>query len=381
MAAGVPITTLAVPQLMDALFCGAVLVDELGAIVHVNERFAALTGRTRAELLGMPLGALCDRVAVPRPGQTTAGSDPPSGGTNPGTSCASLATPDAGLEAEFALRRPDGTHVPVIASGRRPGAHPPLDAYRLVTVIDISAQKAAEAREHEQYVEICELSDTILQQALDLKRHSTSLEEKVRERTRELREANMDAITMLAVASESRDGDTGAHVHRIRNYVTLLARELGLEPELGERLGHSAILHDVGKIVVRDAILKKPGPLTAAERAEMETHTVAGERILADRPFFETARAIARHHHENWDGSGYPDRLAGTAIPLAARITHVADVFDALASPRVYKDAWPPARAIAAVRAGAGRLFDPEVITAFDRLVAAGAIPNGAGSR
>src|SRR5262249_3768414 len=119
----------------------------------------------------------------------------------------------------------------------------------------------------------------------------------------------------------------------------------GLSTQEAERLGYSAILHDVGKIQVPDEILRKPTALTQDEWQIMRQHTITGERILSREPFFEDARNIARSHHENWDGSGYPDGRAASTIPLAARIVRVADVFDALTSTRPYKQAWSPEQA------------------------------------
>jgi HD-GYP domain-containing protein (c-di-GMP phosphodiesterase class II) len=128
----------------------------------------------------------------------------------------------------------------------------------------------------------------------------------------------------------------------------------------------------VGKIHVPDEILTKPGPLDDRERARMQLHTLAGERILSGSGFFERARRIARGHHENWDGSGYPDAIGKDRIPIEARIVHLVDVFDALCHDRVYKKAWPQDRAVAAIRAAKGAMFDPEVVVAFDSAMAEG---------
>ncbi|MCL6647183.1 MAG: HD domain-containing protein [Chloroflexi bacterium] len=182
---------------------------------------------------------------------------------------------------------------------------------------------------------------------------------------RSLERQNLDTIEMLATVVEARDSFTGAHLQRIRHYSEAIARELGYqEPDLSA-LGAASITHDVGKAYTPDAILKKPGPLTAEERALMERHAADGERILGDRSAFRVHREIARHHHEKWDGSGYPDRLQGPAIPLAARIVAVADVYDALTSRRPYKEPWDSARAAAEIVALAGRQFDPDVVAAF----------------
>ncbi len=120
---------------------------------------------------------------------------------------------------------------------------------------------------------------------------------------------------------------------------------------------------------VPDEILKKPGALTPPEMAIMREHTIWGERILGDKPYFASARQIARSHHENFDGSGYPDRLAGESIPIAARIVHLADVYDALTSPRVYKAAWAPREAMDFIREASGQMFDPEVVKAFVAMI------------
>src|SRR6185295_13402785 len=164
----------------------------------------------------------------------------------------------------------------------------------LVTITDLSEQKKAEDSLKEQYEIIAKLSNTILEQAVDLKHYSQSLEERVAERTAALHEANLDAIYMLAVASEAKDEDTGRHVRRIRECAAKLARELGFADREADEIGYSAVLHDVGKMHVPDHILKKPGPLTFDERQQVQRHTLIGERILADTPFFTRARLIAR---------------------------------------------------------------------------------------
>jgi putative two-component system response regulator len=128
----------------------------------------------------------------------------------------------------------------------------------------------------------------------------------------------------------------------------------------------------VGKIHVPDAILRKPGPLTAEEWAIMRQHTVVGERILSREPFFDIARSIARSHHENWDGTGYPDGLSGESIPLPARIVRVADVFDALTSVRPYKKGWTAEDAVASIEKQQAELFDPRVVQSFLRLYRTG---------
>jgi putative two-component system response regulator len=226
------------------------------------------------------------------------------------------------------------------------------------------------AQEHlqSQYDAVTDLSDTILEQARALKNHASVLEDRVQHRTQELEEAHREAIYMLAAASEAKDGVTGDHVRRVEGLTARLALAMGVSSRAAERMGRAAVLHDVGKLHVPDDILKKPGPLSDAERAVMQQHTTAGEQILPDRPFYAQARHIARSHHENWDGTGYPDGLRGGDIPLAARLVHLADVFDALTHDRPYKLAWREAEAVAYIQAQAGKMFDPETVQAFSGL-------------
>lgn len=340
-----------VSAVLGALNCGALLVDRAGIIIHANERFCEMLGRPASAVEGLAIesfyGSPADIEFVR----------------------SRVEQFDSAQEDEFFLPRPDSTQLPVIVSSRPLGdPRTAVSRYKVVTAIDISKQKKMEGRLTEEYRQIAKLSDTVIEQAIDLKHHSERLEQKVRDRTKELREANMEAIYMLAVASEAKDADTGAHVLRIRRYTELLARAMGLPEATAERFGYSAILHDVGKMVVPDSVLKKPGPLTAEERRVIESHTVAGERILSEKPFFEVARDIARSHHENWNGTGYPDQRAGEAIPLAARIVRVVDVYDALLSPRVYKPAWSREEAAGEIQKNAGVLFDPELARYFGRI-------------
>ncbi|MBI5179385.1 MAG: response regulator [Nitrospinae bacterium] len=201
-----------------------------------------------------------------------------------------------------------------------------------------------------------------------------SLEKMVEYRTKELNVANMEAIMMLAVASEFRDTDTGNHVRRIADYTKALTLAMNYSETKAEEISYSSILHDVGKIAIKDAILKKEGKLTDDEFAAMKDHTVHGEAILSKNPFFKPAREVARWHHEKFDGTGYPDGLAEYGIPVSARITSVADVFDALTTKRVYKDAWSEEDAIEYILKFSGKHFDPMVVEAFEKLFKDGTI-------
>ena len=294
---------------------------------------------------------------------------------------------DANRAAEVLLNRPNLIGRPLdLPETVEPATGPAHGGGRIVLLHDRADQRERERLAQERYDTLAALSDRFLESAVELDDHSHVLERRVADRTADLREANrklneanahllsanVDAVFMLAVASEAKDADTGRHVRRLERSAALLATALGLPPDEAAAVGTAAVLHDVGKLHVPDAILAKPGPLDPDEIAVMRTHTLSGERILADTPFFRRARAVARAHHENFDGSGYPDGLAGEAIPLDARIVHLADVYDALTHPRVYKGAWPIDRARAEVRAAAGKMFDPQVVRAFESLAASG---------
>jgi putative two-component system response regulator len=186
----------------------------------------------------------------------------------------------------------------------------------------------------------------------------------------------------LELISHLRDAETGDHLDRMRDYSQLLAAELRhgafskqIDHQYLDDLYRASPLHDLGKVAIPDAILRKPGPLTGEERAQMERHTIFGEQILnrlarqqPEAAFFQMAAEIARWHHECVDGSGYPDGLCGEAIPLAARIVKVADVFDAVTSARVYKPSYSPLVARDEIIAGAGTQFDPLVVDAMLRI-------------
>ena len=173
-------------------------------------------------------------------------------------------------EVETFLPLADGSRRTVLVNGAPLGTEEPLTDYRLVTLTDVTPIRKAEEDMRAQYRYITEISNTVIEQALDLKHYSARLEEKVRERTRQLHEAHLEAIYMLAVASEAKDEDTGHHVRRIQKYAHALARKLGMPEPDAEAIGYASILHDVGKFHVPDAILQKPGPLTPEERTRMQ---------------------------------------------------------------------------------------------------------------
>jgi HD-GYP domain-containing protein (c-di-GMP phosphodiesterase class II) len=184
----------------------------------------------------------------------------------------------------------------------------------------------------------------------------------------------------LAKLAEYRDRETGQHLERIALYSTRLAVALRRDPRFRDRItpsfvktiGISSVLHDIGKVAIEDSVLRKPGRLEPHERARMQQHTVAGsecirqiELRLGNSNFLQMARQIAMCHHERWDGSGYPGTIAGEDIPLAARVVAVTDIYDALSSKRVYKEAYPHERCVEIIRNEAGKHLDPGMVEVF----------------
>ena len=174
----------------------------------------------------------------------------------------------------------------------------------------------------------------------------------------------------LALSIEAKDPYTEGHCDRLSKYSVALGEKLGLSEELRVALRRGGLVHDIGKLAVPEHILLKPGPLTAEERKIMEKHTVVGERICAPLRSFRHVLPIIRHHHEKWDGSGYPDGLKGEEIPLTARILQVTDVYDALTTDRPYRKALPPEEAIAIMRDEAKRgWWDTSILDNFEVVV------------
>jgi HD-GYP domain-containing protein (c-di-GMP phosphodiesterase class II) len=190
----------------------------------------------------------------------------------------------------------------------------------------------------------------------------------------ELRRTGLQGISHLVLAATIKDRTTGSHLQRVRRYVEAIAERLGLPAEVVEELGYSSVMHDVGKIHTPDHILLSEHHLSDDEFNVIKQHCIDGEKMLGTARFFETARAIAREHHERWDGEGYPDGKKGEQISLAARIVSVADVFDALTSKRPYKEAWSAEAGLKAIEAGAGERFDPEIVTGFVALANEGVL-------
>jgi len=193
------------------------------------------------------------------------------------------------------------------------------------------------------------------------------LADEVRKATRDVVERERETVIRLSRAAEYRDPETGAHIQRMAHFSQLIARGMGLSQLDQDLLLEAAPLHDIGKVGIPDNILLKPGKLDADEFTIMKQHAMYGYELLhgsASR-VLQAGAAIARGHHEKFDGSGYPDGLRGEAIPLFSRIVAVADVFDALTSERPYKKAWEVEAAIDFLNAGAGAHFDPRCVSAF----------------
>lgn len=183
----------------------------------------------------------------------------------------------------------------------------------------------------------------------------------------ELRRTRLQVIQRLGRAAEYKDNETGMHVMRMSHYSHVLAKAIGMNDYDADQLLNAAPMHDIGKIGIPDAIMLKPGKLTAEEFATMKKHPQIGAEILGDdeSDLIALAKVVSLTHHEKWDGSGYPYGLKGEDIPLVGRIVAIADVFDALTSKRPYKDAWPVEEAVAFLNEQKGRHFDPELVDCF----------------
>jgi putative two-component system response regulator len=206
---------------------------------------------------------------------------------------------------------------------------------------------------------------------LDLREQNWDLSETVFGRTQELEDSHIEMLERLAIAAEYRDDSTGQHTRRVGELAGRLAGLLGLADSEVRLIRRAAPLHDVGKVGIPDALLLKPSRLTPEERRIMQSHTVIGAHILSgsSAPLLQMAETIALSHHERWDGTGYPSRLAGEAVPLAARIVAVADAFDALTNDRPYRPARSLRESLEELRRHRGTQFDPRVIDVLDEKI------------
>ena len=195
----------------------------------------------------------------------------------------------------------------------------------------------------------------------------------------QLEQSYQSSLSVLANAIEGRDQYTHGHVERVTTYAVAIAEQVGLRGKRMDHLQWGAILHDVGKIFVNEEILKKPFPLTDLEWVEIKQHPIKGAEMLKDIPYLAPAIPIVRHHHELWNGRGYPGGLAGETIPLEARIVTLTDAFDAMTSTRSYHPAIPLAKACEEIVSGAGKYYDPVIVNAFLKLWGSGQIQQIAG--
>ncbi|HEX6828098.1 MAG TPA: HD domain-containing phosphohydrolase [Burkholderiales bacterium] len=204
--------------------------------------------------------------------------------------------------------------------------------------------------------------------------HARILEREVRERTAALRDSYRDTIYVLTQAAEYKDEVTGAHVQRLSFYTRILADELGMSPEFADTMFYASPMHDIGKIAIPDRVLMKKGTLTEHDWEVLRSHTSVGAQILhhASSPYLRMGAEIAQHHHERWDGSGYPNGLGGHTIPVSARIMAICDQYDALRSRRPYKEPLDHDTTLAILTEGDGRTqpdhFDPRVLAGFERI-------------
>jgi putative two-component system response regulator len=205
----------------------------------------------------------------------------------------------------------------------------------------------------------------------EVRNQNRVLEERVKERTIDLINTQREILRRLGKASEYRDDDTGFHINRMSQYCQLIAKSADMSDRFSDMILDISAMHDIGKIGIPDSILLKPDKLNNDEFEIMKTHTIIGADILSgsDSPILRLAESIALTHHERWDGSGYPNGLAGESIPIEGRICALADVFDALTSIRPYKSAWSVENAVAEMEKGRGSHFDPKLFDVFIKVL------------
>jgi len=270
-----------------------------------------------------------------------------------------------GLEFARRFRRlPKHRDIPIIlitVVGDEPVRQAALESGVIDFLVKPVRPRELRARCHN-LLQLRQQSETVKQRALSLEQRLLSSMHEVEERERE-------TLSRLARAIEFRDAGTSAYLERMSRVAGLVAEGMGLAEDDVRTIEMAAPLHDMGKIAIPDAVLMKPGKLDEDEMSVMRRHPRIGHELLSgsQNRFIQVGAMIALRHHERYDGSGYPDGLAGEAIPLEARIVAVADVFDALISPRPYKEAWTVDAALAYLYAQRGRLFDPDCVDALMR--------------
>ncbi|MEO5963359.1 MAG: two-component system response regulator [Thermomonas sp.] len=270
-----------------------------------------------------------------------------------------------GLEFARAFRRPlkhrDVPIVLVTVVGDEPVRQAALDAGVIDFLVKPIRPRELRAR--------CRNLLQLRQQTESVKQRALSLEQRLLASMHEVEEREHETLTRLARAIEYRDTGTSVYLERMARVAGLIAEAMGLPEEQARIIELAAPLHDIGKIAIPDAVLLKPGPLDADERKQMQRHPRIGYELLADSQnrFIQAGASIALHHHERYDGTGYPQGLKGDDIPIEARVVTTADVFDALISPRPYKPAWTMEAALDYLREQSGKLFDPACIEALIR--------------
>ncbi|TWI12740.1 two-component system response regulator RpfG [Lysobacter ruishenii] len=270
-----------------------------------------------------------------------------------------------GLEfARRFRRRPSHRDVPIVlvtVVGDEPVRQAALDAGVIDFLVKPVRPRELRAR--------CRNLLHLRQQSENVKQRALSLEQRLLASMYEVEERERETLARLARAIELRDTGTSVYLERMAHVAGLIAEELGLPEEDARLIEMAAPLHDVGKIAIPDAVLLKPGPLSPEERDIMRTHPRIGYNLLSgsQNRFIQLGAMIALRHHERYDGSGYPDGLSGRDTPLEARIVAAADVFDALLSPRPYKQAWSMDNAVAYLASERGRLFDPDCVDVLMR--------------
>jgi two-component system response regulator RpfG len=270
-----------------------------------------------------------------------------------------------GLEFARRFRRPlmhrDVPIVLVTVVGDEPVRQAALDAGVIDFLVKPIRPRELRAR--------CRNLLQLRQQSESVKQRALSLEQRLLSSMHEVEERERETLSRLARAIEYRDTGTSAYLERMAHIAGLIAEELGMFEDEVRMIEMAAPLHDMGKIAIPDAVLMKPGPLSEDEIAVMRRHPHIGHQLLngSQNRFIQMGAVIALRHHERYDGSGYPDGLAGDAIPIEARIVAVADVLDALLSPRPYKPAWPLENALTYLFEQSGILFDPRCVDALLR--------------
>lgn len=268
-----------------------------------------------------------------------------------------------GLELAKAFRQPlrnrDVPIVLVTVVGDEPVRQAALDAGVIDFLVKPIRPRELRAR--------CRNLLQLRQQSESVKQRALSLEQRLLASMHEVEERERETLSRLARAIEFRDAGTSAYLERMAHIAGLIAEALGLPEDQVRTIELAAPLHDIGKIAIPDAVLMKPGPLDEQERERMKQHPRIGYQLLQDSQnrFIQVGAQIALRHHERYDGLGYPDGLAGEDIPLEARIVTVADIFDALISPRPYKEAWSIGRAVEYIGEQSGRMLDPRCVAAL----------------